>query len=128
MTLIEVMIAAAIVLMMAGGLISSVIVANQMTYAAAQRQAAFGLCTELLEQMRSVTNFAMVNITNFPSQTLRLTHLGGSKRIPLPCTRDCVVNPLNSPTRKEVQVRVNWTYRGKPMGETLNSVIFFKTQ
>jgi hypothetical protein len=127
MTLVEVMFATVIVLMLAGGLYGSVILGNHLTYAAAQRQAAFGLCTELLEEMRSV-HYSFVTAATFPAEPLQLTHLGGAQRIPLFCSRSCTIAELANPLRKNVRIRVSWNYQGKAMQETLDSVIYYRKE
>ena len=127
MTLLEVMVAVVVVTIVAGGLFSSIILANQILYAGSQRQAAFGLCMAQFEQMH-IVNFSDVNTTNFPPQSLQLTHLGGSARVPLGCTVSSAITPVSNPNRKTVHIVVAWNYRGKPMAETLDGVIFWKPE
>jgi prepilin-type N-terminal cleavage/methylation domain-containing protein len=127
MTLLEVMIASAVVLLMAGGLFAGIVLANQVLYSSSQRQAAFGLCMARFEQMH-IASFSAVNSSNFPPQTLQLTHLGGSARVPLACTVSSTITPYSNPDRKTVRIAVAWNYRGKPMQETLDGVIFQKPE
>jgi len=125
MTLIEVLFSTTILVLVVGGLIASVTVANQLNYASGQRQSAFGLCTDLLEQMRGA-DYTNVTTTTFAPQQVQLTHLGGSQRVPLMCNRSCTINDLANPTRKEVNILVAWRYRGKTLQETLDAVIYEK--
>lgn len=125
MTLTEVMIAVMVLFLMAAGLLHGVLLGTRVNYAAAQRTAAFGLCIDLFEQMRNVEYTNLV-VVGFPKQTMRMTHLGGSQRVPLMCERDCSITELADPERKLVQVRVDWTYQGRPLKETLAAVIYRK--
>ncbi len=124
-TLIEMLIALLIVSMMAVGLLYGVLASVRLNYAAAQRAAAFGLCMELYEQMRGA-DYAGVTASNFPPQTLRLTHLGGSQRVPLYCQRTCVITPKSNPERKEIQIEVKWVYMGRTLTEKLDGMILEK--
>lgn len=125
MTLIEVMIAMLILSLVAVGLLYGVMAGVRLNYAASQRAAAFGLCVDLYEQMRGA-DYDAVSASNFPPETLRMTHLGGSQRVPLLCRRTCTISPFTGPTRKEVRVEVQWTYLGRPMRENLDGVLFKK--
>jgi prepilin-type N-terminal cleavage/methylation domain-containing protein len=60
MTLIEVIVTAAITSIVLAGVVTSVLMGNQINHANAQHVTAFGLCKEWYEQMRSVpyTNLA----------------------------------------------------------------------
>jgi len=124
-TLVEMLIALLIVSMMAVGLLYGVMASVRLNYAAAQRAAAFGLCMELYEQMRGA-DYTSVTISNFPPQTLRLTHLGGSQRMPLYCQRTCIITPKSNPERKEIQIEVKWVYMGRTLRETLDGMILRK--
>lgn len=124
-TLIEVMIAMLILVMISVGLLHGVMTGVRLNYAAAQRAAAFGLCMDLYEQMRGA-EYSDVTPTNFPPETLRMTHLGGSQRVPLNCQRMCQIVQKTNPNRKEVEINVSWVYMGRTMTETLNGMVFEK--
>lgn len=124
-TLVEMMIALVIVSMIAVGLLYGVMASVRLNYAAAQRAAAFSLCMELYEQMRGA-DYDYVTPTNFPPQTLRMTHLGGSQRVPLFCQRTCQIVERDNPRRKEIEVTVRWIYQGRTLTERLNGMILEK--
>lgn len=124
-TLIEMMIALVIVSMIAVGLLYGVMASVRLNYAAAQRAAAFSLCMELYEQMRGA-DYDHITPTNYPPQTVRMTHLGGSQRVPLFCQRTCQIVERDNPRRKEIEIAVRWVYQGKTLTERLNGMILEK--
>ena len=124
-TLVEMMIALVIVSMIAVGLLYGVMASVRLNYAAAQRVAAFSLCMELYEQMRGA-HYDYIHPSNYPPQTLRLTHLGGSQRTPIYCQRTCQIVERDNPSRKEVTVNVAWVYQGRTLNETLHGMILEK--
>lgn len=123
MTLLEVMIATAFVALLVSGIYAGMVQAVGLNYAVAQRVCALGLCRERIEQMRAV-DYSSVTATNFDTEILRLTHLGGSARLPLPCTRSSIIASLNNPVRKAVTVMVAWNFRGRPYQESVSGMIF----
>lgn len=124
-TLIEMLIAMLILAMISIGLLHGVMTGVRLNYAAAQRAAAFGLCMDLYEQMRGA-DYSNVTYSNFPPETIRMTHLGGSQRVPLNCQRSCQITQKASPNRKEVEIEVTWIYMGRTMTEKLNGMVFEK--
>ncbi len=127
MTLVEVMIAVLLLTLFVAGIYTGLITGLRMNYATAQRLAAFGLCTERLEQMRGCA-YSAITSNNFPTETNKLTHLGGSARVPLYCVRSNRIVNLPNPTRKAVTVSVHWTYRGVPHTERVDGTLFFKEE
>ena len=125
MTLVETIFAVAVLALSITGLLSGLMIGVRLNYASAQQTAAFGLCVDLYEQMRG-DDYDDVTVSNYPVQTLRMTHLGGSQRIPIHCTRLCRITNRSNPARKEVKIDVNWTYLGKPLSESLSGMLFKK--
>jgi prepilin-type N-terminal cleavage/methylation domain-containing protein len=124
-TLVEMMIALVILSVIAVGLLHGITTSIRLNYAATQRAAAFSLCMDLYEKMRGANYYDVVP-TNFPTETLRLTHLGGSQRVPLYCQRTCQIIEQSNPTRKEIRITVQWVYMGRTLRETLDGMIFAK--
>jgi hypothetical protein len=127
MTLVEVMVASFLLALFIGGVYTGLITGMRMNYATAQRLAAFGLCAERLEQMRGC-DYSTITVNNFPTETNKLTHLGGSQRVPLNCIRSNIIVSLSNPARKAIAIKVNWVYRGKDYNESINGTIFFKEE
>jgi hypothetical protein len=125
MTLVEVLFASTLFMLAIAGAIGAVMLSLHLNYAGAQQFAAFGLCKDLYEQMRSL-DYTNVTATAFPSQTLQLTHLGGDARKTLNCQRMSVIRDCTNPERKVVTVTVQWSYRSKTLAESLTGVIYRK--
>jgi len=125
MTLIELMVALLILSLIGMGLLYGVMLGVRLNYASAQHAAAFGLCMDVFEQMRGA-EFNNLTSSNYPPETLRMTHLGGTQRVPLNCLRTCQITPYSNPTRKEISIEVAWTYQGRSLKEDLDGVIFAK--
>ena len=88
----------------------------------AQHVAAFGLCRDRFEQMRG-GDFSAINVGNYPTTTVRLTHMGGFTRTPVTGTFSNTITLLSSPARKQVNLGLAWTYRGRNLKETLSGCI-----
>jgi type II secretory pathway pseudopilin PulG len=127
MTVVEVVVAAALLSILAVGVYSSVVQGTHINMNTAQHTVAFGLCRERLEQMRGV-GYASVNTNVFSNETLPLTHLGGFSRTPLTCTLVNTITDLSNPTRKVISVRVDWTCRDISSHETIDGVIYQKEE
>ncbi|MCK5849358.1 MAG: prepilin-type N-terminal cleavage/methylation domain-containing protein [Kiritimatiellae bacterium] len=125
MTLVEVLVGMLLVSLLVSGIFLGVVQGTRANYASAQHIAAFGLCKERIEHMRGVA-FSSVTADNFPTEELNLTHMGGSQRLPLTCSRSSTIANLTSPTRKAVTVSVNWNFRGWTLIEYANGFIFHK--
>lgn len=125
MTLVEVLFASAFFMLAIAGAIGGIVLGLHLNYASAQQFAAFGLCKDLYEQMRSV-DYTNVTVATFPSQTLQLTHLGGDARKALNCQRTSSITERTNPERKVVTTVVRWSYRGKTLQESLTGVIYRK--
>ena len=126
MTLIEVVAVTMIVTLVLLGVIASVMMGNHMNYANGQKVAAFGLCREWYEQMKGVQFFTNITTEVFAPQEVRISHMGGRYRLPLMGQRDCTIVDLLNPERKQVTVRVSWTFQDKEQQETLQGVIYRK--
>jgi Tfp pilus assembly protein PilV len=124
MTLTEVMMGVAIIMLMGPGLLYGVLKGIRLNYSASQQAAAFNLCLDLLEEMRGVEDFDYVTDAHFPDTTLRLTGLGGLQRAALNCKRKCNIIDHNNPARKEIKIKVDWVYLGKSMQQTLDATIY----
>ena len=125
MTLVEVLFASSIFVLIIASVLGAVMVGLHLNYAAAQQFAAFGLCKDRYEQMRSV-DYTNVSSTVFTTETIQLTHMGGNARVPLNCQRASFITNMVSPTRKQVTINVQWTYLGKARSESLTGVIYKK--
>lgn len=125
LTLIEVVIASAIIFIVVTGVYQGVIQGLRLNYACAQRIAAFGLCKDRLEQMRGAA-YADITPTNFPAETMKLTHRGGSERIPINCERSSSIQEYSNPILKNVTVTVAWEFAGRTLEETLSAAIYYK--
>lgn len=124
MTLVEIVVALTIFAFAAPGMLYGIMAGIRLTYSASQHASAFNLCLDLFEQMRGVSDYNYLTASNFPPNTLRMTHLGGSKRVALNCRRSCSIANRDSPARKDVEIYVTWVYLGKSMQETLNATIY----
>jgi prepilin-type N-terminal cleavage/methylation domain-containing protein len=126
-TLIEVTIAMALLSLVAATILSSLMQGTRLCYTTAQHYAGYSLCRETIEQMRGA-NYGMVIEDNFPPTNMLLTHLGGTCRVPLMCTRYITndIVELPDPLRKQVTVAVSWDYRGKIEIETMTGYIYLK--
>jgi hypothetical protein len=122
-TVVEAVVALALVSLVAGSVYSSMVVGSTVCMATAQRIAAFGLCVDQFEQMRGA-DYATVTVSNYPSTVVRITHLGGTARLPLTGTRSNVVVSLLEPARKQITVTVGWEYRGRSYEESLSGMVF----
>lgn len=125
--LAEVVVATALMGLVAGAALLALMRGTGLSYSTAQHYAAYSLCRETIEQMRGA-NYGMVSTTNFPSTNMFLTHLGGTARYPLWCTRYCTngISELVNPTRKRVTVAVTWNYRGADQIEMMTGYIYLK--
>jgi len=125
--LVEAVMAIALIGLVAGASLIAMTRGSGLVYTTSQHYAAYSLCRESIEQMRGA-NYGMISITNFPSTNMFLTHLGGTSRLPLYCTRYCTngIVELSSPTRKRVTVAVSWTYRGRDQIEMMTGYVYLK--
>ena len=126
-TLVEVVIAMALVALVVATVLGSLSQGSRLGYATAQHSAGYSLCRETIEQMRGA-NYGMVIVDNFPPTNMLLTHLGGTARVPLMCNRyitNAIVEFPN-PTRKQVTVAVSWDYQGRHELETSTGFIYLK--
>ena len=123
MTLVEVIVTVAITSLVLAGVITSVLMGNQINSANAQRVTAFGLCKEWYEQMRTVT-YTNLLASAYPEEEIQITHMGGMERKPLYGIRSCTITETNNPTRKLVNIQVRWTYRDKELSENLDGAIY----
>jgi len=112
MTLVEVVIATAILALCLLALGRAVTVGNRLLYASSQHMEAFMRCRERIEQMRA-TDYAQITSNNFPEEQIRLGHLGGTDRVPLYGTRSSVIEEIADPDRKRVTVTVTWWFGGR---------------
>jgi Tfp pilus assembly major pilin PilA len=124
-SLVEVMVAVAILAISIAAIYGAVSIGTGLVYASAQRTTAFALCKERIERMRA-TDYASIAPSNFPPETVKLTHLSGMGRQPLTGTRSSVIVEKTPVTRKEVTVTVTWEFRGRTLTETAHGTIYYK--
>jgi Tfp pilus assembly protein PilV len=125
MTLVEVMIASSIIFLVSGALIVTIVTGSRLSYASAQHVAAFGLCKDRLEQMRGM-EFTDITSAAFPTETITLTHAGGSLQTAIACTRSTTVVDQTNPMRKDVSIVVAWTYATKSLTERIDTTLYLK--
>ncbi len=125
MTLVEVLVTMMIVAVLSVGVYSGIVQGSRLNYAASQRVAAFGICRSLLEEMRSA-GYIAVTSTNFPEQTVPITHLGGSDRILLSGSCSNRITSASDPDRKNVTIWTSWDYRGRSFVEILDGVVYHR--
>ncbi len=119
--------AMALVALVVAAVLSALIQGSRLSYATAQHYAGYSLCRETIEQMRGA-NYGMVDEDNFPPTNMLLTHLGGTARVTLSCTRYVTngIIELSNPARKQVTVAVSWNYRSSPQLETATGFIYYR--
>ncbi len=119
--------AMALVALVVATMLGALTQGSRLCYATAQHYAGYSLCRETIEQMRGA-NYGMVIENNFLPTTNLLTHLGGTARVTLSCTRYITngIVELSNPTRKKVTVAVSWDYQGKPQLEMTTGFIYLK--
>lgn len=122
MTLIETVVSMMLTCLLLGTIYLGVTRATEGSIMTAQRVAAFGLCRDRFEQMRG-GDFAAITSSNYPAATVSLTHLGGLKRQENTSTISNIITSLVGPSRKQVQVFVGWTFRGRAFQEYVAGVI-----
>jgi prepilin-type N-terminal cleavage/methylation domain-containing protein len=126
MTLVEVVIAIVLISVVASAVAQSMVQARRMTYANAQRWAAFGLCRAKMEDIRS-TDYDLLPTMALPEEPgLEMSHLSGRARVRLLCDRTTTVEVLEDPARTVVSVSVTWDYLGRPMEERLTNTLYRK--
>ncbi len=125
MTIMEVVIAMALVTMLVSGIYSGVSQGMRINFATGQHIAAFGLCKDLLETMRGA-EYTSVSEAVFPPSTVRITDWGGIAAVPLTGTRSCRVRTFYYPPRKQVDVDMVWVYGGRTNRQTASGTIYFR--
>lgn len=124
-TLIEVLLAIALIAIALCAIYGAISIGTRLVYASSQRVTAFSLCKQRLEQMRA-SDYARITPTNYPPETVTLTHLGGEDRMPLTGTRTSLIEDKENVTRKEVSVTVTWDFQDRTLSETVNGTIYEK--
>ncbi|MBN1268631.1 MAG: hypothetical protein JXB04_03510 [Kiritimatiellae bacterium] len=121
----EVLVAVVILAISLAAIYGAISIGSGLVYTSAQHTTAFALCKERIEQMRA-TDYASVVPSNFPPETVTLTHLGGMARNPLTGTRSSEIVEKTPITRKEVTVTVTWTFRERNLTESAQGTIYYK--
>ncbi len=123
LTLVEVLISLMLAATATLAIYSGVTLAMRHSQHTAHRVAAFGRCRQRLEEMRGMP-YVQVTTANFPDETVRLTHLGGMRRLPLEATISNTITEAADPARKRVVITAQWQYMGQTMTETVSGYIF----
>lgn len=123
MTLVEVMISLVLLCFLLSAVYQGTNRARWGSNETAQHVAAFGLCRDRFEQMRSGDNFAGVNYANYTTATVRLTHLTGADKQAVMGTISNVIVAAANPSRKDVKIFVSWSYHGNNMTQSLEGTI-----
>ena len=126
-TLAEVLIVMGLFALVATGMIRGILTVNELNYRSAQRVAAFGICRERFERMKSL-EFGQLTTTNdlFATSAVRLTHLGGRTGVAMTGTCSAVLVDLPDPVRKHITISVTWRFQGRDSTESVSGVIFDK--
>ena len=125
-TLVEVMVALLLAALAAGGVYRGLFVCRGLNQANAQRVVAFGLCSAQLEHVKGMGYEEVVPGGFALEPSVPLTHLGGIHHVPVVGARNTTVRELANPVRKEVVVRVDWTFRGRALTEQLTGLVYPK--
>lgn len=125
-TLVEVAVAMGLAAMATGGIFQGLVLSKGLNQANEQRVVAFGLCLARLEEVKGM-GYEEIVAAEFPEeQTIPMTHLGGSQHVGLSGVRNTVVRDLTNPDRKEVEVQIDWTYRGRALTEHVTGLVYPK--
>lgn len=124
MTLVEVIITLALVTMITGGIYAGVVQGMRANHAAAQRISAFGLCRDLLENMRG-SPYVEINTNTFPQTTVQIATLGSGGNI-LEGTRWAEIETFVYPPRRQVTVHLEWEYMNRTFREHAVGVIYYR--
>ena len=123
LTIIEVLVCMVILAIVIAGLYNGTEVCARGSTANAMHVAAYGLLQDKFEQMRG-GDFSAISVANYPTQTLTITTMGGMNGASrISGTFSCTVSNLTAPSRKLVQLQVNWNYRNQALSEKLVGAI-----
>jgi len=124
-TLLEVMIAFMIFSIVIVGVLNGLIQTARLNYANSHQVAAYGLGYDALELLRAEEYDDVTNDNELlrPDE-MKLTHLGGTDRVPLDAWRWGEVIEKNDPRRKHVTIWVGWNYRQRNHFEKVEGVIY----
>ncbi len=123
-TLLEVVIGMVIFSILAVGVITGVIRVANLNYVNAQRVAAYGLGYDAVESLKSDGYDAITDQHDLLTPSLeKLTHLGGSGRVPLYAWRWGHVEEKNNPERKKITIWVGWNYQNRNQFEEVIAVV-----
>lgn len=119
-TLVELMVAIAILMVGLMGLLQAVNVATSTNVANLVRNEAVRMGDQRLNESRSLP---FDRITSHPARTV--TSLTRSISKPFEITRTVTNLPTNAtpPTSKQVQIEVRWQYKGQTYLHTVNAVV-----
>lgn len=123
MTIAEVLVSLALAAIVVCALYSGTELAMRGTTANAQRVAAYGLCQDRFEQMRGHA-FSDITVANYPTQSVQITTASGFNATgTVSGTISCTITNLASPSRKQVQIYLNWNFRSVNYQESLAGCI-----
>jgi len=125
MTVVEVTIAAAIVMLLLGGGFLSLSMSSEAAYLAAQHTTAAGLCQDRLEQIRAA-DFDKIDSVTFPSEFgLQLTHTEAPAEVIVLCDRTVDIIDESAPNlgAKRIVVTVHWRFVGSDHEEHIETIV-----
>jgi len=123
LTIIEVLICMVMLAIVVAGLYNGTEACARGSTANAMHVAAYGLLQDKFEQMRG-GDFSAISVANYPTQTLQITTMGGMNATSIVSgTFSCTVTNLTAPSRKLVQLQLNWNYRNQALSENLAGAI-----
>ncbi|MBP7275344.1 MAG: prepilin-type N-terminal cleavage/methylation domain-containing protein [Kiritimatiellae bacterium] len=122
-TLVEVLVAAALIALILAGAVQAVVAVNRMNYHSGLRLAAHGLCRERLEELRAAP-YADLQVGEV-EDTVRMANLGGTQREPISATRTTIIESHSDGTpRVHVTVSLSWQHTGRDFSESASAVIY----
>lgn len=125
MTIVEVLVSLTLVMILLGGIYAGVVQGITANHAAAQRISAFGLCKDLLETMRGAP-YHSITTDNYGPTTVEIARLGPGNSIE--GIRTAEITPFFPPARKQVTVRLQWTYRNQVFNEFATGIIYSRNR
>ncbi len=123
LTIIEVLVCMVMLAIVVAGLYNGTEAATRGSAVNAMHVAAYGLLQDKYEQMRG-GDFSAISVAIYPTQTLQITTMGGMNGTSaVSGTFSCTVTNLSAPSRKLVQLYLNWNYRNQALSENLTGAI-----
>ena len=123
-TLLEVLVATALIAMVLAGAVQAVVAINRMNYHSGQRVAAHGLCRQRIEELRSAPYDELQ--LGEEEETVRMANLGGTQRNPISAVRATLIEQRSDAgmPRLHVTVTIDWHHTGRDFSESATTIIY----